>query len=491
MTADALTVIAGFCGLAMVVALALLPPQHCRIVAVVVSFGAVCMFGSNRTPTALWTAVALGCPVLLVVAWYRAGLVVRQVSATMGAATTFLAIVLLSSALSGGGSPAFVPIAVMLGWTVTQLDRRERVAVIRSIIVIGVAEFAYAAAQAVIGLQPIWGRVASQGIDNPFAEGIDRVQASFGQAIVYGFFSAVIAFLAWSDAARLHRGLRPVVFCVLLGGLFLSGTRSALVALVGAIAVHALMRPGLLRWVRNLAIALIGVALVGLLDFGVRALATEALDSGSWLQRLGSVNSVPRLLSRTGHDFWFGSGFGSDQELYRTGLLTSPYHFTVVDNFYVYALGTMGVVGLAALLVPLVVGFVTTGRTGRGTIVVLAVMCAAFDLLAWRSTAAVFVLLLVIDPAHGVMLRLRTDDATGEVAQRPGTPASRHARPRTRRSAPLDDLARTEPLARTSPTWSVPSPRTAKPAMPFRPAVATVSDDVQSRPEKRRHGYPT
>lgn len=491
MTAEVLTVIAGFGGLAMVVLLALLPPPRCRVVAVVVSFGAVCVFGSNTTPTALWTAVALGCPVLLAVAWYRAGLVVRRGGPTMVAATTFLAIVLLSSTLSGAGSPAFVPIAVMLGWTVTQLDSGERVAVARGIIAIGVAEVAYAAVQAVIGVQPIWGRVASQGIDNPFAEGIDRVQASFGQAIVYGFFSAVIAFLAWSDAARLRRGLRPVVFSVLLGGLLLSGTRSALVALVGAIAVHALLRPGLLRWVRNLAIALIGVALVGLLDFGVRALATEALDSGSWLQRLGSMNSVPRLLSRTGSDFWFGSGFGSDQELYRTGLLTSPYHFTVVDNFYVYALGTMGVVGLAALLVPLVVGFVTAGRTGRGTIVILAVMCAAFDLLAWRSTAAVFVLLLVIDPPRGVMPRPRTDEPTGEVVQMRGRTAARHARARTRRSAPLDELARKDPLVRTALVRSVPSHHIAEPAMHSRPAVVTVSDDVQPRPERRRHGYPT
>lgn len=487
MTAVAVTVVAGALG--MIVLLAILPSRRCRVVAVLVSFGAICVFGSNTTPTALWIAVAMGCPALLAVAWYRTGLAVRPAGATLGAAALFLALVVLSSCLSGGGLPAFVPLAVALGWTATQLGSRERVAVVRGIVMIGVGEVAYAVTQAFFGVQPIWGRVASQGTGNPFVNGLDRVQASFGQAIVFGLFCAVTALLVWTDAARLHRGLRVVVFGFLVGGLFLSGTRSAVLALLLAIAVHALLRPNLLKWVRNVTAALLGVALVALLDFGVRSITTEALDSGSWLQRIGSMRSVPRLLSRTGFEFWFGSGFGSEQELYRTGLVTSPYHFTVIDNFYVYTLGTMGLLGVAMLLAVFVIGFTTSGRTGRGTIVILAVMCAAFDLLAWRSTAAVLVLFLVVDPVQRVIVRAPEDETTGEVVAVPGGASTRPGDPGTCGSSSLMKQSGAAPGVEAAHVRSVRSPQTAGPA--FRPPDAAPAHIPHPRRRKRRHGDPT
>lgn len=492
MSVAMITVVAGVGALGMVVLLALVAAHRCRVVAILASFGSICVFGSNTTPTTLWTAVALGGPLLLAIAWYRRGLAVGRAGIAMGTSAAFLALVLLSSGLSGHGLPAFVPLAVALGWTTSQLDGRERVAVFRGVVVIGLVESTYAAAQAFLGARPLWGLVASQGTDNPFTEGLDRVQASFGQAIVYGFFSAVVAFLAWSDAARLPRSLRLLAFGVLIGGLFLSGTRSAAVALVAAIAVHALLRPGLLKWVRNLALTLLGVTLVGLLDFGIRAVVSEALDSGSWLQRLGSVSSVPRLLARPGSAYWFGSGFGSEQELYRTGLLTSPYHFTVVDNFYVYTLGTTGLVGLVFLLAVLVVAFVTSGRTGRGIVLIVAVMCAAFDLLAWRSTAAVFVFLLVLDPPRRVRASLEPDETTGEVAiSLEATPTPAEA-PNPRRTTPSTDLTR-EPLRVPAvDADSVPSPHIADPATSLRAATVmeAAAGSRTAKRTRRSHGTP-
>jgi hypothetical protein len=440
-TPEVLAVVASIAALSMSGLLALVPVRHCRVVALVGTFTLICVFASNTAPTYLWSAVALGGPVLLAVAWYRTGLVVRHVGAAMGTATVFLVVIMLSSLLSGGGLPSFVPLSAALGWTATQLDEREGTVVARAVIAVGVAEAVYAAAQAFLGVRPLWGIVASQGTENPFVETLDRAQASLGQAIVYGFFAASTAFLAWSNAARLPRPLHVSAFVVLAGGLFLSGTRSAAVALLAAITVHALLRPGLVPWVRNLGATLMAVALVGLLDFGVRGITVEALQSGSWLQRLGSLTSAPRLLRRSGLDFWLGSGFGSEQELYRVGLLRSPYHFTVVDNFYVYVLGTMGLVGLVLLLALLVVAFARSSRTGRGTVLVVVVMCAAFDLLVWRSSAAVFVLFLVLEPSVGRMRRKTTpDEAAGEadVARpvplvRPITPGTRtfHVHPGT------------------------------------------------------------
>jgi hypothetical protein len=471
-------VLAGVGALILIGLLALVPAAHCRVVALVVTTGLVFVFASNTAPTSLWTAVALGGPVLLAVAWYRRGLVAVPAGATMGAAAVFLAVITLSSCLTGGGFPAFVPLSAALGWTVTQLDDRERVLLVRALVAMGTAEAVYAAAQAFLGVEPLWGIVASQGTDNPFAAGLDRAQATFGQAIVYGFFSALLAFLAWSDTARLRRPLRFAAFGVLVGGLFLSGSRSAALALAAAIAVHALVRPGLLPWVRNLALASTVVVLLALLDFGIRAVAVEALDSGSWLQRLGSLTSVPRLLERSGAEFWFGPGFGSEQELYRTHLLRSPYHFTVVDDFYVYVLGTTGLVGVVALLVLLTLALVTSGRSGRGTAMVVVVMCAAFDLLVWRSSAAVFVTFLVLEPsARGMRRTVTSDEAAGEAEVAGASPPDMPSAPRSRRSV-------TSPAAPRASTAS-PAPSTAT-VRSHQVAAPAPSHHVAQRPRGRR-----
>jgi len=475
-------VLAGGGTLLLVALLALVPTSHCRVVALVVTSGLVFVFASNTAPTSVWTAVAVGGPVLLAVAWYRRGLGVVPAGATMGAAMVFLAVVTLSSCLTGGGLPAFVPVSAALGWTVTQLDEGERVVLARSFVAMGAAEAVYAAAQAFLGVEPLWGIVASQGTENPFVAHLDRAQASFGQAIVYGFFSALLAFLAWSDMARLGRPLRFAAFGVLVGGLFLSGSRSAVLALAAAMAVHALVRPGLATWVRNLAVASTAVALLALLDFGMRAIAVDALDSGSWLQRLGSLSSVPRLLERSGVHLWLGSGFGSEQQLYRTGLLRSPYNFTVVDDFYVYVLGTTGLVGLVALLVLLAVALVASGRSGRGTAVVVVVMCAAFDLLVWRSSAAVFVMFLVLEPSARRMRRTATPDETaGEAVVAPPPPPVMPSAPRTRPSATSPGTSRGPEAPRAPSAATLRSQQAAAPAA-SRPAVGRPQGRHAARP---------
>ena len=104
--------------------------------------------------------------------------------------------------------------------------------------------------------------------------------------------------------------------------------------------------------------------------------------------RLGGLESVPALLEkRPPLEVWFGNGFGSAGQLYDRHLMHQIYMRTV-DNMLVYALGTMGIVGLGALLALSVVTAALADRTGRAILAMVFAMYFSFDLWTWFNIGA-------------------------------------------------------------------------------------------------------
>ncbi len=298
-------------------------------------------------------------------------------------------------------------LALLLAHVALRLDRRSVRLYLRLVLAVLVAQVLLGIGEATVLAEPIWG-YRGGARENPFI-GADlvRTQGTFGHPIVFGYFMALMAVLGWTNAAALSRRLRVLAILVAATGLFLSGTRSAVVAAAAAIALHLILRKGLAVWLRNVLLLGSGAAVAVAVGLGstIEGLTVELLDSGSWVQRLGSLRSVPALLGRSPLEAWFGSGFGSDASLFERGFLRSDYHLSVVDDMFVEALATTGIIGLILLLTPAVLAFLRGDRSGRALVFCSVAMMFSFDTMVWLCTGVMATLVVCLPRSH--------DDAGG------------------------------------------------------------------------------
>jgi len=206
----------------------------------------------------------------------------------------------------------------------------------------------------------------------------ERSQGTLGHPLPLGLVLLVGTALA-VYVVRLHVLVRVGVVLLLLGGLVTAGARASLAASLVVVVARMTRRLGPLR-----AALLLGAAGAAL---SAPALADVA-ETGSFLHRLGAVQSVERLLSdqplaRT----WFGSGYGAAPQAFEAGLLQSD-KFPAVDNQFVLLLvqGGLAAVLLVGLLCLLVV--VRAPGPWKPAVASVVVTFGLFDVLTWPSTAA-------------------------------------------------------------------------------------------------------
>lgn len=439
-------VVAAVAAVAAVLAVLLAPARLVRGLALGLAF-CLCAFSVNDTAgkTLYLPTMALAI-VLLTLAIIRTRTGPSALRGLQTALAAWWVLLLMSSLVLGGysllGLLAYGTTALLASHVALRLHTGSIRLVVRIVLVLLVTEVALALAEALLDMPPVWGHRGSAR-DNPFLDGdLQRAQGTFGHPIVFGWFAAVSAVLVWCDAGRLSltatgRALRLVMLAVAGTGLLLSGTRSAVLAATAGVVVHVVTRPGLTRWARNLLILAGAGVLAVLLGAGgtVRSLADDLLDSGSWLQRLGNLQGVPALLARPPLEFLFGQGWGRDVELFARGYLTSRFHLHVVDDMYVEALGTVGLVGLAVLLLGIVVALIRADRAGRAVVVVVLSMMFSFDTMVWLFTGIASTVLLSLPRLSPV-----TWSAAGRIAER-DQPEDGEREQRD----PADDAAQVEP----------------------------------------------
>lgn len=402
----------GFLG--AVALLLLVPARMIRGVAVGTAVFVVSIGVANGAPEAVWeTSAMIACAIL--------GLALIRSRRTRSGGARFWAVaawlgyiafgILLTRSWSLTWMVFYFGLAVLLAWVASTVDPAELRLVYGLVAAAVAVQTALAVIEVTVLPEPVWGYMGGAR-DNPFVNNeLVRAQGTFGHPIPFAVFCGFALIIAWSNPARWSQKWRLINIGIAVAGLVLSGTRSAVLAIALGILVHVALNTSLTRWLRSFVlIGMVGVVLFNI-DIGISKLATELMESGSFTHRLGGLSSVPALMGRPAAEAWFGNGFGSVTQLYDRHLMQQIFMRTV-DNMLVYALGTMGIVGLVALLAFSAVTIYLADRTVRAILVMVFAMYFSFDLWTWVNMG-VLVCMFVALP--------RSEKAADGLAPPPGT----------------------------------------------------------------------
>jgi len=402
-----------FLGAVGVLAVALLmiavPPRMIRGVAVSFAFAAASVGLATNAPDVVRQVSAVAAIGVLVLSLVRSR-AARSGGVRFWAVAVWWGYVSLGVLLTGSyGSTRIVlyfGLAALAAYVASSLAPAELRMVYGTVAGLAALQVALAAIEILILPEPVWGYTGSIR-HNPFVGDVyARAQGTFGHPIVFAVFCGIAVIVAWSNPARWSPKWRLTNLTVAVVGLGLSGTRSAVAAVAVGLLLHVALNSSLTAWLRS-AVGVGAVVVVLLnIDIGIGTIVSNLLDSGSWSHRLGALESVSQLMARPPLEAWFGNGFGSENQLYDRGLMQQIY-LRAVDNMLVYALGTMGVVGLVALLVFWVVAFCFADRTIKAVLAMLFAMFFSFDLFTWMNAGVLASLMIALPraarPAPGLV----------------------------------------------------------------------------------------
>lgn len=399
--------IAAAVGALAITALAIVaPPHRVRAFALVGAVGLVVVVAQNSAPSTVRNgAFALGIAVLIV-AELRSSRRGRGSTILLAGIAAWWGLIVLVAALTQSYSvfPLTVQVAfiVIMAWSISRATSADLSWLVTSIVVIAAAQSVLGVAEAFGGIEPLWGYRGGLQRENPFQTDLVRAQGTMGHPIVFGYLQGLAVVLAWANPFRMRQWVRLPLLAIVVFGVVLSGTRSAALAAAVAIVAHVVLRIEAFLLLRGIFLLLAAAVLVAVLDFGLTQLVLDTIDSGSWVHRLGSLEAVPALLDRSGWELWWGSGYGSERDLFADGYIVLTYGLPVVDNFFVYLLGTTGLVGLGLMLAILVFAFVRGQRYVKAAVVYVTGMFFSFDTTVWFSSGVLlFVVIALAASASG------------------------------------------------------------------------------------------
>ncbi len=369
----------------------MVPPRVVRGVAMSLAFFLLTYGGNNTAPSEVWQGCFIGAIALLTLALLRS-----RAPAAGGRAFVLISVwwgwvglgILLTGSLPLTTMTLYFGLAVLAAYVASSLDAAELRILYAAIVLTAIFQMLLGLTEVLFNADPVWGYRGGTR-DNPFLDGYARTQGTLGHPIPFAVLQGIAFIVAWSNPAQWKQRWRLLALACLAVGLLIGGTRSVMLSLAGALLVHLASNGKLTSWVRTLYVLLAGGVVLVNVDVGIVRIAEELVVSGSWSHRLGAFESVPNLLARPPLEAWFGYGFGSENLLYDRGYMQQTY-LRVVDDMFVYALGTMGIAGLILLIVVSLVAFIFAGRTTRAVLVLIIGMYFSFDVFAWMYTGVVF-----------------------------------------------------------------------------------------------------
>lgn len=388
-----LLLLAGGAGVLLVAAVftLIVPPRVVRGVALSLAFFLLTYGGNNTAPPEVWQGLFIASIALLSLALLRS-------RAPVAGGKQFVLIsvwwgwlgigTLLSGSLAVTTMILYLGLALLAAYVTSSLDATELRIFYAAIVLTAIFQVLLGLSEVIANVEPVWGYRGGTR-DNPFLDGYARSQGTLGHPIPFALLQGIAFIVAWSNPARWKQRWRLIALMCLAVGLTIGGTRSVMLSLAGAILVHVASNGKLTSWLRTLYLFVAGVVILVNVDVGIVRIAEELVVSGSWSHRLGAFESVPNLLARPPLEAWFGYGFGSESLLYDRRYMQQTY-LRVVDDMFVYALGTMGIAGLILLVVVAIVAIVFAGRTARAVLVLMVGMFFSFDVFAWMYTGIVF-----------------------------------------------------------------------------------------------------
>ncbi|MHA7239331.1 O-antigen ligase family protein [Arthrobacter sp. TMS1-12-1] len=211
-----------------------------------------------------------------------------------------------------------------------------------------------------------------------------RAQGTFGYPIAFGHFAALGALASFIFSVRCRSRSAGLLTLFLFGGVLLSGTRSALVALIFSVIVYASLsfaRNSLLKRA-SMVLGVTTSAAFVVLTLGQDFLA----DDISVLHRAGVISALPRFRLLDFTQVLFGSGYDSHETLFQSGII--PNHGTyAVDNAFITFLITSGLVGLVLILFLLVGAWRRGDNAAKATLVLFVAMFMSYDVQNWHAVS--------------------------------------------------------------------------------------------------------
>lgn len=301
--------------------------------------------------------------------------------------------------------------AMALAFVVPLLRKEDLPAVADTFLWLVLAHTAYAALEQTGTVDAIWPlRVESlENIDDranvliPALTG--RSQSTFGHPIPFAVFASVAALVLIHAAAQTRRRRYAGGVVVAAAAVALSGTRSAVVALLAALLAYGLAN---LRWRRLLAmIAGAGVLAIAALLVDLPTLL--ALDgrfesSVSYIHRSLVVGSWDALWARGEAAVVFGSGAGASAELFRAGIVRGASNLLYFDNAYVSLFALSGLVALV-LFCAVQGRALFGGALAIGGATFLGVMGFSFDEQQWQIVLILLAFCALLPRSFGTVSR--------------------------------------------------------------------------------------
>ena len=306
------------------------------------------------------------------------------------------------------GTGTGLNLAVLLAFTflscgtllvTSELQVGEIHSIARIVLLLAWIQLIYAFLEAYLNVEAPWGylgmvRASTVGV-NPLLPGLPgRALGTLSQPIPLATLEAV----AFAFLLAMPRLLPAIARFVSMGGflfgIFLSGTRSALLAVSICVLFEFMFRgPGWSKPFRGVVSILLPTVAIACVGPAGLPFFNGLAGSFSASHRLGAYASVGRLLGRSTKEALLGSGYGSLRLVFEAGFLQSD-GVEAVDSQLVYTLAVSGLLGVLLLIAFLWLGVRRSHPDFRAALVVLLVMMFSFDLMAWPLPT--FLLLFVL-----------------------------------------------------------------------------------------------
>ena len=214
-----------------------------------------------------------------------------------------------------------------------------------------------------------------------------RSMGTFAHPILLGTFAAIAFVLCVVAFAGTRRWRWLLLAVVAAGTLSLSGTRSAAAGALVALTLWLVFRRGSLLGLRIGAGLILVLIAVNLDQLTSSLFNSEVRNSTSYIHRTRVLSSIPAILDRDGLTFLFGSGAGSVEDLFSSGIVQGSSGYMFFDNQYVRLIALSGIVGLTLFFIAAARGFRVGNEASRAALVVVLVLMASFDTLTWNFSA--------------------------------------------------------------------------------------------------------
>lgn len=351
--------------------------------------------GSLATTAPIWVVIVLGWALVL----SRGRLRVPRNTWALALLSLSLAI---PSMVQTGTTTSIKALGISIMWFVVfysaaNLTSLERRLFLRTIVIAGAMEAFLAIGETLFQLDVLRTYIVGSVADGAYVvrpntilgDWTNRAQGTTGYPMPFATFIAIAALTLQFGGVVRRPWLKYAILVLFVVALFLSGARSAFVA-VGlglAIAIVTLAisarregkkTPGL-KWM---------IAAFSLLAlFGAAALAKAiSTNDFSLTHRSGVIESAAGVFSLPLPRVVFGSGYNSSEQLFASGLLQTT-SIAVVDNTLLTQLIFAGVVGLAILCFVIGWAFVRSDVLGRSVLAAIVASFFFYDIFVWHLCA--------------------------------------------------------------------------------------------------------